>query len=79
MAEASALRHGQHADTDPSTPVTPIGTEPCDQCAARAHVRVVLPSGRDLVLCGHHGHRHGAALLSMGATIHDDEHPVGRR
>jgi hypothetical protein len=72
MAHASTLRHGPDVGIGPAAAVPPIGTERCDQCTARARVRVVLASGLDLVLCGHHGHRHGPALLSTGATIHSD-------
>lgn len=28
----------------------------CDRCGAHGKVRVVLPSGNDLVFCGHHGY-----------------------
>jgi hypothetical protein len=31
----------------------------------------VLPSGNDLVFCGHHGREHEAALAAAGATVHD--------
>ena len=40
-------------------------------CGAQALIRVVLPSGRDLVFCAHHGREHEVALAAAGATVHD--------
>lgn len=37
----------------------------CDRCGAPARTRYVLPSGRDLVFCGHHGNAYGAALAAL--------------
>jgi hypothetical protein len=42
---------------------------PCDRCPAAAAVRVQLPSGALLMLCGHHARRHAPALLVQGAVI----------
>ena len=41
-------------------------------CGAQALVRAVLPSGRDLVFCAHHGREHEVALAAAGATVHDE-------
>jgi hypothetical protein len=41
-------------------------------CGAQGFIRVVLPSGNDLVFCAHHGREHEAALAAVGATIRDD-------
>ncbi len=38
-------------------------------CGAQGFVRAVLPSGRDLVFCAHHGRAHEAALAAAGAAI----------
>ena len=44
----------------------------CDRCGAQAFVRATLPSGADLVFCGHHGNKHRALLLVAGAGIQDE-------
>ena len=44
----------------------------CDRCGAQAYVRATLPSGSDLVFCGHHGNEHRASLLVAGAGIQDE-------
>jgi hypothetical protein len=36
-------------------------------CGAQGFLRAVLPSGHDLVFCGHHGRQHAAALAAAGA------------
>jgi hypothetical protein len=40
-------------------------------CGAQGFVRAVLPSGKDLVFCAHHGRKHEAALAAAGAAIRD--------
>ena len=45
-------------------------------CGAQAYVRAVLPSGRDLVFCAHHGRTHEAALAAAGATIRDESDTI---
>ena len=47
-------------------------TDRCDRCGAQAYVRATLPSGGELLFCGHHGSAHGAALLAAGAVLHDE-------
>jgi hypothetical protein len=42
---------------------------PCDRCPAAAAVRVQLPSGSLLMLCGHHARRYASALLVQGAVV----------
>ena len=44
----------------------------CDGCGARAYVRALLPSGTELLFCGHHGTAHRAALLEAGAELRDE-------
>jgi hypothetical protein len=41
----------------------------CDRCFARAQVRVLFPSGNDLLFCAHHArkHRDGLAGLAVEA------------
>ena len=44
----------------------------CDRCGAQAYVQATLPSGRDLLFCGHHGAAHASALRTAGAALHDE-------
>ena len=63
----------------PSAAEAPLElTDRCDRCSSRAYVRATLPSGRDLLFCGHHGNAHGPALLAAGATVHDETAALSR-
>jgi hypothetical protein len=42
----------------------------CDRCGAAAQVRVVLPSGGELLFCGHHARKHNARLVELAAELH---------
>ncbi len=44
----------------------------CDRCGARAYIRVMLPSGGELLFCGHHGRAHQPALEAVDAHVHDE-------
>lgn len=48
----------------------------CDRCGATGQVYVVLPSGLDLVFCGHHGREYESKLLDIAAEVSydDDSH-----
>lgn len=46
----------------------------CDQCGARARVRVTLASGGRLFFCAHHGSQHLAAIASKASEILDERH-----
>ena len=46
--------------------------ERCDRCCAEAVAHVVMASGLDLVLCGHHAHKHELELIRSGAIIRVD-------
>jgi hypothetical protein len=50
----------------------------CDRCGALAKVRVVLPSGSDLVFCGHHAREYEGKLRDIAVDIiaTDSELPV---
>jgi hypothetical protein len=54
-------------DTTVATRAT-VHSVACDRCGARGFVRYQLPSGRELILCGHHGREHGPALIAGNAT-----------
>jgi hypothetical protein len=57
--------------TTPTAPTAPIrwhtdsATQRCDRCFARAQVRVVFPSGNDLLFCGHHARKHRDGLVGL--------------
>jgi hypothetical protein len=44
----------------------------CDRCGAQAYVRVVMPSGSELLFCAHHGREHADALAQANAEVHDE-------
>lgn len=44
----------------------------CDRCGAKAYIRVTLPSGGELLFCGHHGHAHETKLREMSVNFQDD-------
>lgn len=46
----------------------------CDQCGARARVRVTLKSGGCLFFCAHHAAKHLTAIHSKAAEILDERH-----
>lgn len=43
----------------------------CDRCGAAAAVRAVLPTGGELLFCGHHARAHSDRLEQMAAVLHD--------
>ena len=59
--------------TRPTTDSTPLAiSDRCDRCGSRAYVRATMPSGSDLLFCGHHGNALRASLLVAGASLHDE-------
>ena len=40
-------------------------TDRCDRCGAAAKVRAVLPSGGELLFCGHHARAHGDKMREL--------------
>ena len=55
---------------------TPMLTRPeltradrCDRCGAAAQVRAVLPSGGELLFCGHHAREHNERLIELEAQL----------
>ncbi|PPK64632.1 hypothetical protein V5P93_005977 [Actinokineospora auranticolor] len=45
----------------------------CDRCGAAAQVRAVLPSGGELLFCGHHARAHEERLRAMSAELQKGE------
>ncbi|WP_018684683.1 DUF7455 domain-containing protein [Actinokineospora enzanensis] len=41
----------------------------CDRCGAAAQVRAVLPSGGELLFCGHHARAHEDRLRELAAEL----------
>jgi len=41
----------------------------CDRCGAAAMTRAVLPSGGELLFCGHHTRQHQGRLLELSAEL----------
>jgi hypothetical protein len=44
-------------------------TDRCDRCGAAAKVRAVLPSGGELLFCGHHARAHATKLREMDIEV----------
>lgn len=55
-----------------TAPAPLSGLDRCDRCGARAKVRAILLSGRELLFCGHHARQHGPKLVEQGTEIHDE-------
>lgn len=55
----------------PGTLARPVLTaaDRCDRCGAAAKIRAVLPSGGELLFCGHHGRAHEAKLRELSVDI----------
>ena len=57
-----------------ASPATLTAADRCDRCGAAAVVRAVLPTGGDLLFCGHHAREHSTRLEELAAVIHDSRH-----
>lgn len=57
-----------------ASPRTLTAADRCDRCGAAAVVRAVLPTGGDLLFCGHHAREHSTRLEELAAVIHDSRH-----
>ncbi|GAB2937268.1 hypothetical protein GCM10027047_37280 [Rhodococcus aerolatus] len=51
-------------------------TDRCDRCGASARVRALLPSGGELLFCGHHAAEFEAKLREVDATLVGGEQPA---
>ena len=45
----------------------------CDRCGAGARVRAVLPTGGELLFCGHHATEHADRRREMNAVVSESE------
>jgi hypothetical protein len=43
----------------------------CDRCGAAARFRAVLPSGGELLFCGHHAREHESRLRELAADLQE--------
>lgn len=43
----------------------------CDRCGAAAQVRAILPTGGELLFCGHHAREHKTKLEQLDAEIQE--------
>jgi len=50
----------------------------CDRCGAQAYVRVLLPSGLELLFCAHHNREHARALAEIAIEIQDETRRLAR-
>lgn len=59
----------------PSTLTRPelTAADRCDRCGAAAKVRALLPSGGELLFCGHHAYEYDAKLREAEADIQRGE------
>jgi hypothetical protein len=57
---------------------TLTATDRCDRCGAQAYVRVLLPSGLELLFCGHHNRQYANALTKIAVEICDETHRLAR-
>ena len=53
-------------------------TDRCDRCGARAYVRVLLPSGLELLFCAHHNRQYASALTKIAVEIRDESDRLAR-
>jgi len=49
-----------------------LASDRCDRCGAQAYVRAILPSGGELLFCGHHAKEYSGSLNKVAAEIHDE-------
>lgn len=57
---------------------TLTATDRCDRCGAQAYVRVLLPSGLELLFCGHHNRQYANALTKIAVDIRDETYRLAR-
>ena len=55
-----------------TSPPALSSSDRCDRCGAQAFIRVVLPSGGELLMCAHHGRAHAEPLRALGAEWYDE-------
>lgn len=73
-AEPAARPLNQLTDRCDATAIVGLthGATGRGSCGAQAFMRVVLPSGGELLFCGHHGNEYLPVLTAAGAYVQDD-------
>ena len=61
--EETAMQPGTLARTELTA------ADRCDRCGAAAKVRAVLPSGGELMFCGHHARAHADKLRELDVDL----------
>ncbi|NMO89809.1 hypothetical protein [Actinomycetospora sp. TBRC 11914] len=61
--------------TMPGTLTRPelTASDRCDRCGAAAKVRAILPSGGELLFCGHHARTHEAKMKELSIDVQAGE------
>jgi hypothetical protein len=54
-----------------ASPSVLTAADRCDRCGAAALVLAVLPTGGELLFCGHHANEHSERLEQLAAVLHD--------
>ena len=66
----SALTATTYPAAETAVPLTAL--DRCDRCTSQAYVRATLPTGLELLFCGHHSAEHHDKLVLAGASFHDE-------
>jgi hypothetical protein len=78
----SRARRGEAGKAEAAGALARTGTlsavDRCDRCGAQAYVRVLLPSGLELLFCAHHNREHARALAQIAVEIQDETRRLTR-
>jgi hypothetical protein len=69
-------QESQAADGNVAAALT--AADRCDRCGAQAYIRVLLPSGLELLFCAHHNREHSSALTKIAVGIYDETDRLAR-
>ena len=63
----------KQAQTPPQLALKPLFNmlDRCDKCGSQAYMRARMPSGGNLLFCGHHGNEYRASLIAAGAALEE--------
>ncbi|GGF32550.1 hypothetical protein GCM10011519_02460 [Marmoricola endophyticus] len=62
--------------TTATAPSSLSAVDRCDRCGAQAYLRVMLPSGGELLFCAHHAREHGPKLREVASEVLDETHKL---
>jgi hypothetical protein len=66
----SALTATTYPSAETAVPLTAL--DRCDRCTSQAYVRATMPTGMELLFCGHHANEYRDNLVLSGATFYDE-------